>query len=68
MARSGHGSFSSSPRAISAVGGDYMVVRKEELNNWAPYGLAKPIPANLRNYLGMLDVELGYGPLYMETD
>jgi adenylylsulfate reductase subunit A len=55
-------------RAISAVGGDYMVVRKEELNNWAPYGLAKPIPANLRNYLGMLDVEQGYGPLYMETD
>ncbi len=55
-------------RAISAVGGDYMVVRKEELNNWAPYGLAKPIPANLRNYLGMLDMEQGYGPLYMETD
>jgi adenylylsulfate reductase subunit A len=54
--------------AISAVGGDYMAVRKAELNNWAPYGLAKPIPANLRNYLGMLDSELGYGPLYMETD
>jgi adenylylsulfate reductase subunit A len=45
-----------------------MAVRKAELNNWAPYGLAKPIPANLRNYLGMLDTELGYGPLYMETD
>ena len=44
-----------------------MVVRKDELNNWAPYGLAKPIPANLRNYLGMLDVEAGLGPLYMET-
>ncbi|MEE9419210.1 MAG: adenylyl-sulfate reductase subunit alpha [Desulfatiglandaceae bacterium] len=55
-------------RAISAEGGDYMVVRKDELNNWAPYGLAKPIPANLRNYLGMLDVEAGLGPLYMETD
>ncbi len=55
-------------RAISAGGGEYMVVRKEELNNWAPYGLAKPIPANLRNYLGMLDVEAGLGPLYMETD
>jgi adenylylsulfate reductase subunit A len=55
-------------RAISAVGGEYMVVRKEELNNWAPYGLAKPIPANLRNYLGMLDVDQGLGPLYMETD
>ena len=54
-------------RAISAEGGEYMVVRKEELNNWAPYGLAKPIPANLRNYLGMLDVDAGLGPLYMET-
>ena len=55
-------------RAISAEGGEYMVVRKEELNNWAPYGLAKPIPANLRNYLGMLDIDSGLGPLYMETD
>jgi len=54
-------------RAVSAGGGEYMAVRKDELNNWAPYGLAKPIPANLRNYLGMLDVEAGLGPLYMET-
>ncbi|MFZ7110183.1 MAG: adenylyl-sulfate reductase subunit alpha [Desulfatiglandales bacterium] len=55
-------------RAVSAQGGDYMVVRGEELKNWAPYGLVKPIPANLRNYLGMLDSEAGLGPLYMETD
>jgi adenylylsulfate reductase subunit A len=55
-------------RAISAEGGEYMVVREDELNNWAPYGLAKPIPANLRNYLGMLDTDAGLGPLYMETD
>ncbi|MBW1788090.1 MAG: adenylyl-sulfate reductase subunit alpha [Deltaproteobacteria bacterium] len=55
-------------RATSAVGGEYMVVRKAELDNWKPYGLAKPIPANLRNYLGMLDIDAGYGPLYMETD
>ncbi len=54
-------------RAISAGGGEYMVERKAELQNWAPYGLAKPIPANLRNYLGMLDVDAGLGPLYMET-
>ena len=54
-------------RAVSAEGGEYMEVRKEELKNWAPYGLAKPIPANLRNYLGMLDTEAGLGPLYMET-
>ena len=55
-------------RAISAQGGEYMAVRKDELQNWAPYGLAKPIPANLRNYLGMLDMDAGLGPLYMETD
>ncbi|MBU1742783.1 MAG: adenylyl-sulfate reductase subunit alpha, partial [Proteobacteria bacterium] len=54
-------------RAVSAGGGEYMAVRKDELNKWAPYGLAKPIPANLRNYLGMLDVDAGLGPLYMET-
>jgi adenylylsulfate reductase subunit A len=54
-------------RAVSAEGGEYMAVRKDELNNWAPYGLTKPIPANLRNYLGMLDTDAGLGPLYMET-
>ncbi|MEW5912289.1 MAG: adenylyl-sulfate reductase subunit alpha [Thermodesulfobacteriota bacterium] len=54
-------------RATSATGGEYMVERKAELQNWAPYGLVKPIPANLRNYLGMLDSDAGLGPLYMET-
>jgi adenylylsulfate reductase subunit A len=54
-------------RATSAVGGEYMVTHKAELENWAPYGLVKPIPANLRNYLGMMDVDAGKGPIYMET-
>ncbi len=54
-------------RAVSAGGGDYMVEHADELQNWAPYGLTKPIPANLRNYLGMIDLEAGKGPLYMET-
>jgi len=54
-------------RATSAEGGDYMVEHKDVLNKWAPYGLVKPIPANLRNYLGMLDTDAGKGPLYMET-
>ncbi|MBF0526995.1 MAG: adenylyl-sulfate reductase subunit alpha [Deltaproteobacteria bacterium] len=53
--------------AKNAFGGNYMIERKEELNNYAPYGLVKPIPANLRNYLGMLDVNIGKGPLYMMT-
>jgi adenylylsulfate reductase subunit A len=54
-------------RAISAEGGDYMATHKDVLQNYAPYGLVKPIPANLRNYLGMIDVDAGLGPLYMET-
>ena len=28
----------------------------------------KPVPANLRNYLGMLDVMEGKGPIYMRTE
>jgi adenylylsulfate reductase subunit A len=55
-------------RATSALAGEYMVERRPELENWAPYGLVKPIPANLRNYLGMLDVFEGKGPIFMRTD
>ncbi len=55
-------------RACNAFGGEYMVERKDELANWGPYGSAKPIPANLRNYLGMLDVMEGKGPIYMRTE
>ena len=45
-----------------------MVERKAELDNWGSYGKVKPIPANLRNYLGMLDVFEGKGPIYMRTE
>jgi adenylylsulfate reductase subunit A len=55
-------------RATNAMGGNYMVERKDELENWKPYGLVKPIPANLRNYLGMLDIMEGKGPIFMRTD
>ncbi len=55
-------------RATNAMGGEYMVERREELENWAPYGKVKPIPANLRNYLGMLDIMEGKGPIYMRTE
>jgi adenylylsulfate reductase subunit A len=54
-------------KATNALGGDYMVDHADELKNWAPYGLSKPIPANLRNYLGMIDINAGKGPLYMQT-
>ncbi|MGB9205265.1 MAG: adenylyl-sulfate reductase subunit alpha [Terriglobales bacterium] len=55
-------------RATNAMGGEYMVERKPELEKWGPYGRVKPIPANLRNYLGMLDVLDGKGPIYMRTE
>jgi adenylylsulfate reductase subunit A len=55
-------------RAISALAGEYMAVRKDELDKWMPYGKVKPIPANLRNWLGMLDVMEGKGPIYMKTE
>jgi adenylylsulfate reductase subunit A len=55
-------------RATNAFGGEYMVERRPELANWGPYGKVKPIPANLRNYLGMLDINEGKGPIYMRTE
>jgi adenylylsulfate reductase, subunit A len=55
-------------RATNAFGGDYMAERKDELERWKPYGLAKPIPANLRNWLGMMDINEGKGPLFMRTE
>jgi len=45
-----------------------MVERRPELENWLPYGKVKPIPANLRNWLGMLDTMDGLGPTYMKTE
>jgi Succinate dehydrogenase/fumarate reductase, flavoprotein subunit len=55
-------------RATNAYGGDYMVERTDELEKWLPYGKVKPIPANLRNWLGMLDTMEGKGPIYMRTE
>lgn len=55
-------------RATNAFGGEYMVERRDELEKWGPYGKVKPIPANLRNWLGMLDEFEGKGPLYMRTE
>ncbi len=54
--------------ATNAMGGNYMIERRDELENWKPYGLVKPIPANLRNWLGMLDIMEGKGPIYMRTE
>jgi adenylylsulfate reductase subunit A len=53
--------------ATNAQGGNYMAERRDELDNWAPYGKVKPVPANLRNYLMLLDVEEGKSPIYMQT-
>ncbi len=55
-------------RATNAEGKAYMTERVDELEKWLPYGKAKPMPANLRNWLGMLDVMEGKGPIYMRTE
>jgi len=55
-------------KATNAKGEDYMVTRASELEKWAPYGTSKPTPANLRNYLMLLELEEGNGPIYMKTD
>ena len=54
--------------AENALGEDYMKTRAAELENWLPYGAAKPTPTNLRNYLMLLDIMDGKGPIYMKTD
>ncbi len=55
-------------RATNGEGGNYMLERKPELENWVPYGKVKPVPANLRNWLMMLDIMDGKGPIYMRTE
>ena len=53
--------------ATNAFGENYMQTHADELKKYAPYGLVKPIPACLRNHLGMIDIFAGKGPLYMQT-
>ncbi|NOZ01182.1 MAG: adenylyl-sulfate reductase subunit alpha [Deltaproteobacteria bacterium] len=55
-------------RAVNGLGESYMETRRPELDNWGPYGHVKPVPANLRNYLMLLDVNEGKGPIYMKTE
>ncbi len=55
-------------RATNGLGENYMETNRPELENWAPYGKVKPVPANLRNWLMMLDVMDGKGPIYMRTE
>ncbi|MCP4640082.1 MAG: adenylylsulfate reductase subunit alpha, partial [bacterium] len=52
-------------RATNGLGENYMQTRSDELPKWAPYGSVKPVPANLRNWLMMLDVMDGKGPIFM---
>ena len=53
--------------ATNAQGGNYMQENAGELEKWAPYGKVKPRPANIRNWLMMLDVMDGKSPIYMQT-
>ncbi|MBW2523941.1 MAG: adenylyl-sulfate reductase subunit alpha [Deltaproteobacteria bacterium] len=53
--------------ATNAYGGNYMQERRPALEEYKPYGMVKPVPANLRNYLMLLDVNEGKAPIYMQT-
>jgi len=55
-------------RATNGLDESYMDTRRDELENWLPYGKVKPVPANLRNWLMMLDVQDGKGPISMRTE
>ena len=55
-------------RATNGMGENYMETRVDELKKWLPYGSVKPVPANLRNWLMMLDVMEGKGPIFMRTE
>lgn len=54
-------------QATNAAGENYMQTNRDELEKWGSYGQVKPVPANLRNWLMMLDVMDGKGPIYMQT-
>lgn len=54
-------------QATNAYGGNYMKDNEYELDKWEPYGKVKPRPANIRNWLMMLDVMDGKSPIYMQT-
>lgn len=53
--------------ATNADGDIYMVKNAPELEKWGRFGKVKPMPANLRNWLGMMDISAGKGPIYMQT-
>ena len=55
-------------RATNGLDENYMQTNAAELENWLPYGKVKPVPANLRNWLMMLDVMDGKGPIFMRTE
>ncbi|MEW6447498.1 MAG: adenylyl-sulfate reductase subunit alpha [Bacillota bacterium] len=54
--------------ATNALDEIYVETRKAELAPWAPYDSVKPLPANLRNYQGIIDEVEGKGPLLMRTE
>jgi adenylylsulfate reductase subunit A len=55
-------------QAKNAYGEVTEVARGHELEEWAPYGNAKPVPTPLRNHLMLNDIKAGRGPHYMMTN
>src|ERR671925_286451 len=55
-------------QAKNAYGEVIEETRAAELDEWAPYGTAKPVPTPLRNPLMLNAIKEGRGPHYMMTD
>ena len=54
--------------ASNAYGEAYVTTREPDIQKWAPYAKAKPVPTALRNYQMILDMKEGKAPLLMHTE
>jgi adenylylsulfate reductase subunit A len=55
-------------RVRNALGEFYEETQAPLLDDWPPYGAARPIPTPLRNHQMLTDRAQGKGPHYMRTD
>jgi len=54
--------------ATNALGEDYTVTRKADVEKYEPYGKTKPLPTCLRNHSMLLDMKAGKGPILMHHE
>lgn len=54
--------------ATNALGENYVVTREPDIEKFAPYNKAKPVPTCLRNHQMFLEIFEGKGPILMHTE